>query len=166
MEIITKKKKTFMKIGFNKEETAGLVKHLNIVLANYHLHYQKLRNFHWNVEGQDFFELHEKFEEQYNQVKTNIDMVAERIRVFDHKPMSNLSDYLKISTIKEAKGDFNPREMVQELLEDLQILLSQLSDTVEMATEVGDSATEDMMIEFIRQIEMTHWMFTAWLKKV
>ena len=84
--------RTFAKLGFSHLETAEIVLNLNKLLANYHVHYQKLRNFHWNVEGPEFFELHQKFEEQYNEVKVNIDDIAERIRIFDKKPMSTLSE--------------------------------------------------------------------------
>jgi starvation-inducible DNA-binding protein len=45
---------TYKKLGFEKEETEEIVEALNLLLANYHVHYQKLRNFHWNVEGPDF----------------------------------------------------------------------------------------------------------------
>ena len=50
-------------LGLDKEKTAKTVSELNILLADYHLYYQKLRNFHWNVIGKNFFDLHEKFEE-------------------------------------------------------------------------------------------------------
>jgi len=62
----------------NKETIAAL----NILLADYHMHYQKLRNFHWNVTGSNFFELHEKFEELYEDIKLKIDEIAERIFIF------------------------------------------------------------------------------------
>ena len=54
--------KTFRKIGFSSVETNNVVKALNLLLANYQVHYQKLRDFHWNVTGPDFFDLHEQFE--------------------------------------------------------------------------------------------------------
>lgn len=87
METLTKKtntspKKTYRKLGFTYLETAEIVVHLKELIANYIVHYHKLRNFHWNVDGADFFELHQEFENEYNVVKENIDVLAERIRVF------------------------------------------------------------------------------------
>ena len=62
METLTRNKKSYKKLGFTYLETAEIVVALNQLMANYHVHYQKLRNFHWNVETQDFFELHVEFE--------------------------------------------------------------------------------------------------------
>lgn len=53
----------FSKLGFSKEETEKVVARLNLLLANYHMHYQKLRNFHWNVRGTNFFDIHQQFED-------------------------------------------------------------------------------------------------------
>ena len=89
MEAVKAKNKTFKKLGFTYLETAEIVVSLNTLLANYQVFYNKLRNFHWNIEGPEFFELHEEFENEYNTVKENIDIVAERIRVFGVK--SNFS---------------------------------------------------------------------------
>lgn len=92
--------KNYRKLGFDNEETKEIVESLNKLMANYHVHYQKLRNYHWNVEGHSFFELHEFFELEYNAVKLQIDEIAERIRVFGKKPVSTLKEYLEISEIK------------------------------------------------------------------
>lgn len=164
METAVKEQRTFEKLGFNKKETGKLVDNLNLVLANYHIHYQKLRNFHWNIVGADFFDLHNKFEEEYNKVQLRIDEVAERIRVFGKTPVSNLSDYLELSEIKEQKGQLSPNKMVNEILNDFEILLSFLLDTIKTAEDIDDKVTEDLMTEFMRDTEKTHWMFTAWNK--
>ena len=72
----TKKiKKAYKKIGFTYLETAEIVVALNELIANYKIHYHKLRNFHWNIEGPDFFELHEAFEQDYKTTEKNIDEV-------------------------------------------------------------------------------------------
>ena len=48
-------------LGLDEKKIEATVQELNILLADYHLYYQKLRNFHWNVIGKNFFDLHEKF---------------------------------------------------------------------------------------------------------
>jgi len=50
-------------ISLNEKEVKPVVDLLNDYLANYHIHYQKLRGCHWNVKGQNFFTLHIKFED-------------------------------------------------------------------------------------------------------
>jgi starvation-inducible DNA-binding protein len=150
-------------LGFIKEESTAIVENLNLVLANYQLHYQKLRNFHWNVKGPDFFDIHEQFEVEYNDVKIEIDEIAERIRIFNATPLSNLSDYLEISTIKEAPTDKTGEEMVREILQDFGTLSSFIIAAVECSNECGDIATTDMLTKYLKRIEKRHWMFTAFV---
>lgn len=146
-------------------ETAELVIKLNQLLANYHVHYQKLRNFHWNVKGGDFFDLHEKFELQYDEARMNIDEIAERIRVYGKTPMSTLKEYLKQSQIKEVGTDLTGMEMVEEVLRDYRMLLENMMDVMESAIEIGDIGTQDLINTFIKNLEKSHWMFTAFNHK-
>jgi len=149
-------------LGFTALETVEIVQPLNILLANYHIHYQKMRNFHWNVTGKDFFELHEKFEEQYNEAKLNIDELAERIRIFGQTPISTLSEYLDMAEIKEVGTELRSEQMVEETVRDLQTLLSLMVDVTDAAINMGDVGTEHMMNSMIYKMEQTHWMLTAW----
>ncbi len=154
---------TYRKLGFDSEESNDVVQSLNLLLANLHVHYQKLRNYHWNVTGSDFFDLHEKFEEEYNEVKVEIDEIAERIRVFGHTPASTLQSYLEMSEIKETGTDLSGTDMVKEVLSDFEILLSFMVDALEAAGEIGDVATEDMLTGYIKRTEKMHWMLTSFI---
>ncbi|MGK7390666.1 MAG: Dps family protein [Candidatus Cyclobacteriaceae bacterium M2_1C_046] len=158
-----KSKKAFKKLGFSKLETAEIVQKMNLLLANYHVHYQKLRNYHWNVKGPDFFDIHEQFEIAYDEAKVNIDDIAERIRVFGQTPMSTLKEYLETSEIKETNTTLTSNEMVKEILNDFEVLLSFMSEVVDAAIEIGDVGTEDLMKDFMKRIEKTHWMLTAFI---
>lgn len=152
-------------LGFTKEERKDVVEGLNLLLANYQLHYQKLRNFHWNITGSDFFDLHVQFEKEYNAVKLQIDEIAERIRTFGATPYSNLSDYLEYSNIKEANSDLGSDAMVKEVLADFGILLSYLIEAIEKADEVGDLGTSDELTKYMKRMEKRHWMFSAFLNR-
>ncbi|MEL7341927.1 MAG: DNA starvation/stationary phase protection protein [Bacteroidota bacterium] len=158
------RKKVYKRLGYTSMDTAVIVKQLNELLANYHVHYQKLRNFHWNVKGRDFFELHEKFEELYNEVKLNIDEIAERIRVFGQTPLSTMKDYLETSEIKEDPTDLHADIMVHRVVEDFRILLTKMVDAANAAIDIGDVGTEDMINTMINETEKRHWMFNAWLQ--
>ncbi len=155
--------KTHKKIGFTSLDTVEIVTSMNKVLANYHVFYQKLRNFHWNVKGADFFDLHDKFEELYTSAVTNIDEIAERIRVFGQTPMSTLKEYLKVSEIQESGYDLTSIEMVMEVLNDIEILDRYFVDVAEIAEEIGDVATTDLINTMLKNIEKEHWMLSAWL---
>lgn len=159
------KLKTHAKLGFTDLETAEVVNNLNKLLANYHIQYQKLRNFHWNVKGSDFFDLHDHFEEQYEISKKNIDVIAERIRVFGKTPLSTLKDYLEVAEIEEVSPELAAVEMVREVLNDFQMLLSFMVDASEAAQDVGDAGTVDIINKMIIHLEKSHWMFSAWLNQ-
>jgi len=158
------KEKPYSKLGFDKEEVFEVVESLNALLANYAVLYQKLRNFHWNVEGADFFEIHEKFEEEYTIASDYIDSIAERVRILGFRPLSTYSEYLKTSDIEEVATDRTGREMIQELIEDYETILSFIVDVVDIATETGDLGTETLMREILTVIEKKHWMFRTVIK--
>ncbi len=164
METIKSENKTFKKLGFTYLETAEIVVTLNTLLANYQVFYNKLRNFHWNIEGPEFFELHEEFENEYNKVKEYIDITAERIRVFGVKPNFTLQKTMELATIKEEKKNLSAIEMVREVLQDYEILHDNMLDGINASLETGDIATEQMLTDFIRNIEKRNWMFTSFLK--
>ncbi|HKJ42623.1 MAG TPA: DNA starvation/stationary phase protection protein [Sunxiuqinia sp.] len=158
-------KKTFVRLGFNKKDTSEITEQINQLIASYHVHYQKLRNFHWNVTGREFFDLHEKFEELYNFSKVNIDDLAERIRVFGATPLATLSDYLEVSKISEPVGVPSPTEMVDQILSDFEILLSQMINVLEKANDLGDVSTIDLVNTMVKSTEKYYWMFTSWLEE-
>lgn len=157
--------KVYRKLGFTHLETAEIVTSINKLLSNYHVHYQKLRKFHWEVEGSDFFDLHNLFEEEYNQVQTNIDDLAERIRVFGKMPLGTLQDYLENSEIEEVYKSISAYAMVREILKDYEVLLTYMMEVKEAAENIGDSSTEDLIVQMVKRMEKRHWMFTAWSKK-
>ncbi len=159
------KEKAFIRLGYSVKDTDEIVSNMNVLIASYHVHYQKLRNFHWNVTGRDFFDLHEKFEELYNFAKTNIDDLAERIRVFGARPMATLSEYLAASRVTEPVGLIGAAEMVDQVLADFEILLSQMMNVLETANELGDVSTIDLVNGMVKRTEKYYWMLTAWLEE-
>ncbi|APG59259.1 Dps family protein [Christiangramia salexigens] len=152
-------------LGLDTKKTKVTVEELNVLLADYHLYYQKLRNFHWNIIGKNFFDLHEKFEELYDDAKLKVDEIAERILTLRFQPTSNLSDYLKQSNLKESPAELADRKMIEILLEDHGTLLKQMRKVVKAADEAGDEGTIDLIGAYIRELEKTSWMLDAWKMK-
>ncbi|MAD97295.1 MAG: DNA starvation/stationary phase protection protein [Flavobacteriaceae bacterium] len=147
------------------QNPVNVVTELNVLLADYHVFYQKLRNFHWNVMGENFFDLHEKFESMYNDTRVKIDEVAERIITLKYHPVSKLGDYLEISNIQESSPLLTDKEMVEKIVEDQEILIKQLYKINEEANKNNDEGTIDLIGAYIRQTEKSSWMLNAWLKK-
>jgi len=154
-----------LKMGWSAHQTKEITKSLNALQANYSIHYQKLRSFHWNVKGSDFFDLHEKFELQYTEALIHIDAIAERIRVFGEAPLSSLEQYLDTAEIKETTSELNSDLMVREMLSDYTILIKYMEDTVEFSSKHADSGTESMVKGYINKIETHHWMFSAFMAR-
>lgn len=152
-------------LNLDTQKSKNTVNELNILLADYHVYYQKLRNFHWNVSGENFFDLHIKFEELYDDAKLKIDEIAERILTLRFAPVSNLTEYLKMSSVEEAPTNLTDREMVDAILEDHGKILKQLSAVVKKADDAGDEGTIDLVGAYIRELEKTSWMLDAWRKK-
>ncbi len=91
---------TTNRIGLDKEKAAELSQELNILLSSYQMHYQNLRGLHWNIKGENFFELHLKYEELYTRAQVIIDDIAERILTLGATPLHTFSDYTSNSVIK------------------------------------------------------------------
>lgn len=153
------------KLGWTTEEIQNICTALNQLLANYSVHYQKLRNYHWNVKGNDFFDLHEQFETQYTEALQNLDDIAERIRIFQETPLSTMKEYLETSDVKETSSSLTSDLMVREILSDYRILLEHMFTVVDIAISQRDSGTEEMVKVFIHNIEKHHWMMSAFLAK-
>ncbi|WP_292945231.1 DNA starvation/stationary phase protection protein [Olleya sp. UBA1516] len=151
-------------LNMQDEKILPVVVELNTLLADYNIYYQKLRSFHWNVLGKNFFDLHEKFENMYNEAKLKVDEIAERILTLRHHPVSKFSDYLKISSLSEASSMITDQEMIEELLNDHKTMLAQMSQVLSKAEGAGDEGTIDLIGAYIRELEKSSWMLNAWSK--
>ncbi|MBS9463244.1 DNA starvation/stationary phase protection protein [Flagellimonas sp. 389] len=151
-------------LNINDKNLLLVNKDLNQLLADYSVYYQKLRSFHWNVLGKSFFDLHEKFEELYNDARIKIDEIAERILTLRFHPISKMSEYLKLANVDEVSAMITDGEMVLEILKDHKKLLLQMKSVISTAEKVGDEGTVDMMGSYIAQLEKSSWMLDAWSK--
>lgn len=152
-------------IGLHPKQANQLVEKLNLLLANYQLFYQNLRGFHWNIEGNSFFELHAKFEELYTLANTSVDEIAERILTLEGTPLHTFEDYLTYADIKAAKGLNNAHDTVQTTIENLSTLIVLEREILAFSGELNDEGTNALMSDYIRDQEKTVWMLRAYLGK-
>lgn len=137
---------------------------LNGLLADATVLYQKLRTFHWDVAGPHFFELHEKFEEQYQRFAQIVDDIAERILTIEGKPLGTLAALLEAAEIKEATKVPNARDMVASLEADYGTILRRSGELLGQAESAGDRGTVNLLDEIRDDLEKTRWMLRAYLK--
>lgn len=138
---------------------------LNTLLATYQLHYQNLRSLHWNIKGQNFFELHLKYEELYTRTQVIIDDLAEQLLTLRVVPFSTFSDYLKNSLVKENEIINNGEIGIQYILDAQQVILKLEKELLALSAENEDESTNGLMSDLIREKEKTNWMFSAWLNQ-
>ncbi|MBD2871289.1 DNA starvation/stationary phase protection protein [Paenibacillus sp. IB182493] len=135
--------------------------HLNLQIANWSVLYIKLHNFHWYVKGTQFFTLHAKFQEFYEEAALHVDEIAERLLALKGKPIATMKDYLSTSSIKEASGIENAEQMVDQLIADFTIVIGELRDGMEAAQAEGDETTADMLLAIHTSLEKHVWMLSA-----
>ena len=137
---------------------------LNDLLADYQLFYQNLRGLHWNIKGKEFFELHVKFEEFYNDAIIKIDEIAERILTLEGEPLHTYSAYLQASEIKEEKSVTDGVKGVEIIIKNFGVLILKEREILSLAADANDEGTVSLMSDYITQTEKTLWMLNAYLK--
>ncbi|ADE71873.1 MULTISPECIES: Dps family protein [Priestia] len=138
---------------------------VNKQVANFSVMYIKLHNFHWYVKGEQFFTLHEKFEELYTETATIIDDLAERLLALEGKPVATMKESLELSSIKEADGSETAKDMVASLVSDFDTLTAELKEGMDAAGEAGDETTGDMLLAIHQSLEKHTWMLKSFLGK-
>ena len=150
-------------IGLDTVQSQALAAELNKLLASYQILYLNVRGFHWNIRGNQFFELHLKFEEIYNDLLLKVDALAERILTLDGVPLHSFSDYIKVSAIPEQKGLHDGRACVESLLESFRELLVAQRRILGQAADAGDEGTASILSDYVQQQEKLVWMLRAYL---
>ena len=154
-----------IEIGINANNRTAVVKMLNQLLADQHVLYIKLRNYHWNVQGMYFQPLHALFEEQYNILSVQIDDIAERVRSLGHFSPGSMQEFLDMSRLKESgnlNGDHNL--MLKNILADHEMIIQVLRQDLDAAMEdYKDAGTSDFLTALMEAHEKMAWMIRAHL---
>jgi starvation-inducible DNA-binding protein len=142
---------------------ANLTDVLNKQIANWSILYVKLHNYHWYVKGNQFFTLHAKFEELYNEAALHIDELAERVLAIKGKPLATMKAYLQASSVKEANDNESANEMVASIIGDFETVIGELKQGMKAAEEADDETTGDMLLAIHTSLEKHVWMLSSFL---
>lgn len=137
---------------------------LNKQIANWSVLFVKLHNYHWYVKGPQFFTLHDKFEEFYNEAALHIDELAERLLALKGQPVATMKEYLETASVSEATGNETADEMVSTIIKDFDTLIDELKEGMEAADTLGDETTADMLLAIHQSLEKHNWMLRSFLK--
>ncbi|MFO7527666.1 MAG: DNA starvation/stationary phase protection protein [Marinobacter sp.] len=152
-------------IGLDSVKTVELSDALNDLLSNYQIFYMNVRGYHWNIKGENFFELHAKFEELYDDLLLKIDEIAERVLTLGHRPAHAYSTYMERSEIPERKDVSDGREAVENIVESFGKLIGKQRNLLSLAGDAEDEGTVALMSDYISQQEKTVWMYRSYLGK-
>ena len=144
--------------------TKELEKKLNLYLANQLVDYVKKHNLHWNLKGTQFFTLHAKLEELYDEANDILDEVAERILALGGNPVSNMKEALSMATIKELEnGPKSTDQTIKALISDTDYWIKDSKEIAELADKEGDSVTNDMFNGYTKAYQKLAWMLKAYV---
>lgn len=137
----------------------NLVKNLNCLLSDLNVFYRKLQNYHWNVKGKDFFTMHTKLEEYYDEINEQIDEIAEHILMLNNEPLGTMKDYLDNTCIAEAKNEkIDTCQVINNVITDYNTLLKKVTEIKEEADNINEYKTSSLMDNYI-SLYMKHlWM--------
>ncbi len=149
--------------GLSEGQQRSVVGVLSAILADQHILYMKLRNFHWNLKGPRFHSLHELFEQQYEALAGAIDETAERIRMVGGVSPGSMSEMLATGSLKEAAGEIiNGDDAISALVTDQESVIRSLREAADEVEEKHkDQATADFIIELLQKHEANAWMLRS-----
>jgi starvation-inducible DNA-binding protein len=153
-------------VGLNDKQRAGVVALLMRTLADEYVLYTKTRNYHWNVTGPQFNDLHKFFESQYDLIDGKIDEIAEFIRFFGEKAPASLSGFLALTRLEEPKWDDpDAPKMVANLLADHEALIASLREDLDKAAEKYQAAdVADFLTGLLEDHLKMAWMLRSMLE--
>lgn len=137
---------------------------LNRVLADSYALMALSHQAHWNVEGPDFFQLHQAFQDHYENLFAAIDDLAERIRALNAFAPGGLRTLAEAAGLEEPNGSLSARDYVTVLAAAHAKTVKDLKSLRDTAGENGDPETEDLAIGRIAWHQKTLWMLTSYLK--
>jgi starvation-inducible DNA-binding protein len=138
------------------------VGYLNTILADEFVLYTKTRNYHWNVVGQNFYQLHQFFDAQAIELNKNVDEVAERVRALGGRPIATLSEFVAGTRLSEEPGkNFPAKEMVAKLQADQELIIRSIRADLVKITKLDDAGTLEFLAGLLEQHEKMAWTLRA-----
>ena len=155
--------KPSVNIGIAEGDRKGIADALARLLADTYTLYLMTHNFHWNVTGPQFRTLHLMFEEQYTELATAVDEVAERVRTLGYAAPGTYRDFGKLTSLKEPDGVPPANEMIRQLIEGNEAVIRTCRESLPLAQSANDESTASLISDRMRVHEKTAWMLRSLL---
>lgn len=148
-------------IGIDKQDRLDVAEGLKNLLADSYTLYLQTHNFHWNVTGALFRELHLMFEEHYTELAQAVDEIAERIRTLGVTAPGTYKAFAELSKIKEVDGVPESKKMVDILTQGHEKVVKTCREVLKIAQKAEDESTVALVSDRMRVHEKTAWMLRA-----
>ncbi len=148
-------------IGISETDRIEVAKGLNRLLADSYTLYLQTHNFHWNVVGPRFHDLHILFETQYNEMALAVDEIAERIRALGEPAKATYKAFVQLSAIKEVEGVPDASDMIRILMEGNEQVVRTAREVLAMAQKAEDESSASLVGDRMRIHEKTAWMLRS-----
>lgn len=152
-------------IGLTEKNSQAIAQKLNTILADEFLLSLKTRNYHWNVEGSNFMEMHKFYEGLYDELDEVIDEVAERVRTLGHYSEGRMTDFLKLANLQEEAYSNKQSTQLKSLLNDHETMVRQLRNDIDlMQDKYKDAGNADFLTGLMEKHEKWAWFIRSYLK--
>lgn len=148
-------------IGIDEQDRMKVADGLKRLLADSYTLYLQTHNFHWNVTGPQFRELHLMFEEHYTELATAVDEIAERIRTLGVAAPGTYKAFAELSSIEEIDGVPSAEDMVAILTHGHEQVVKTCREGLALAQEANDESSVALISDRMRIHEKTAWMLRA-----
>lgn len=148
-------------IGIDTNDREKIAKGLTHLLADSYTLYLQTHNFHWNVTGPQFRELHLMFEEHYTELATAVDEIAERIRTLGVAAPGTYQAFATLSSIKEVEGVPSSGTMIELLTQGHEQIVKTCRSVLKEAQAADDESTAALVSDRMRIHEKTAWMLRS-----
>ncbi len=152
-------------IGIPEDARREIAQGISRLLADTYTLYLKTHNFHWNVTGPMFNTLHLMFEQQYTEMATAVDQIAERIRALGFPAPGSYKQFAELSSIPEETGVPDAKEMIRQLVQGQEAVVRTARQVLPVADAAMDEPTLDLLTQRMQVHEKNAWMLRALLEE-
>lgn len=148
-------------IGIEQSDRKAIAEGLSKLLADSYMLFLKTHNYHWNVTGPMFNSLHIMFEEQYTELFTAVDEIAERIRALGEVSPGTFAEFSKLTTIQENAAPIAAEEMIKDLVAGQEAVTKTAREILSVADDANDEPTVDLLTQRMQLHEKNAWMLRS-----
>lgn len=141
-----------------------LIKALKIAFASEYAFAIKTQNFHWNVEGMLFPQLHELFGKIYLEVYNSIDAFGENIRKIGSYTPASYQRFSMLSQVEDQLDILQDKDMLAQLLQDSDKMIKLLRIVYDLADKTEEHGLSNFLAERMDAHRAHSWMLRATLK--